>query len=163
MTWRERLGVPENNDRSDTRGTSVTCVTSSVDTEKAESPCLAFDPEHPVVVRARTLLNQTGVRAMVLDGVTTIGLWSDLHGPEIREALRTLGHDRMPVRYLDGSGIPDEYKLRRAEGEPVPVSVLAEMERHPADPWKVRDRMLKELGWCSKRRAGIQSRAGVQI
>jgi integrase len=27
------------------------------------------------------------------------------------------------------------------------MSVLAEMERHPADPWKVRDRMLNEMGW----------------
>lgn len=24
------------------------------------------------------------------------------------------------------------------------------MERHPADPWKVRDRILIEMGWCSK-------------
>jgi hypothetical protein len=24
------------------------------------------------------------------------------------------------------------------------------MERHPADPWKIRDRMLNEMGWCSK-------------
>lgn len=43
------------------------------------------------------------------------------------------------------------YKLRRVEGEPVPIGVLAEMERHTvADPWKIRDRMLSEIGWCSK-------------
>jgi len=40
------------------------------------------------------------------------------------------------------------YKLRRVEGEPVPLSVLTEMEQHPAEPWKVRDRMLNEMGWC---------------
>jgi hypothetical protein len=42
------------------------------------------------------------------------------------------------------------YKVRRVEGEPVPMNVLAEMERRPAEPWKVRDRMLYEMGWCSK-------------
>ncbi len=30
------------------------------------------------------------------------------------------------------------------------MNVLAAMERHPADPWKVRDRMLNEMGWCSE-------------
>ena len=30
------------------------------------------------------------------------------------------------------------------------MNVLAEMERHPDEPWKVRDRMLQEMGWCSK-------------
>jgi hypothetical protein len=28
--------------------------------------------------------------------------------------------------------------------------VLTEMQRHPAEPWKVRDRMLDEMGWRSK-------------
>ena len=36
------------------------------------------------------------------------------------------------------------------EGEPVPMNVLAEMERQPAEPWKVRDRMLNEMGWSPK-------------
>jgi hypothetical protein len=93
---------------------------------------------------------------MLLEGVIAIGVWSHRDGPEIRDALRTLGHERMSVVYLDGAGIPDQYKPRRVEGEPVPVEVLAEMERHPAHPWKVRDHMLKELGWCSKRSAGVQ-------
>lgn len=39
------------------------------------------------------------------------------------------------------------YKLRRVKGQPVPMSVLIEMERHPAGPWKVRDQMLNEMGW----------------
>jgi hypothetical protein len=41
-------------------------------------------------------------------------------------------------------------KLRWVEGEPVPMSVLAEMERRPAEPWKVRDWALKEMGWRLK-------------
>jgi hypothetical protein len=29
------------------------------------------------------------------------------------------------------------------------MNVLAEMERNPAEPWKVRNRMLSMMGWCS--------------
>ena len=52
--------------------------------------------------------------------------------------LRTLDQGHLPARYLDGAGIPLRYKLRRVEGEPVPVSGLAEMERHSAELWKAR-------------------------
>jgi hypothetical protein len=100
-------------------------------------------PDPAELARASAVLNQAGVRIMQLDGVTTIGIWSDLDGAEIRRALRTFGADQLPVRYLDGAGIPPRYKLRRVEGEPVPTNVLAEMERHPDEPWKVRDRMWK--------------------
>ena len=37
---------------------------------------------------------------------------------------------------------------RRADGEPVPMTVLAAIEQHPVDPWNVRDRMLGEMDWC---------------
>jgi hypothetical protein len=30
------------------------------------------------------------------------------------------------------------------------MNVLAAMEQHPAEPWKIRGRMLNETGWCSK-------------
>jgi hypothetical protein len=73
-----------------------------------------------------------------------------LDGPEVRAALRTFGSDRLPIRYLDGAGVPVRYKMRWVEGEPVPMNVLAAMERRPAEPSKVRDRMLNEMGWCSK-------------
>ena len=46
--------------------------------------------------------------------------------------------------------VPLNYKARRVDGEPVPMSVLAEMECRPADPWNARDRKLKGMGWCSK-------------
>jgi hypothetical protein len=39
------------------------------------------------------------------------------------------------------------------------MSVLAEMERHPAEPWAVRDRMLNEMGWCSKGILWAESKA----
>ena len=101
------------------------------------------------MARASAVLNRAGVRIMQLDGVTTIGIWSDLDGPEVRKALRVYGSDRLPIRYLEGAAIPMRYKLRRVEGEPVPRNVLLEMERTPQEPWKVRDRMLQEMGWGS--------------
>ena len=101
------------------------------------------------LARASTVLNRAGVRLMQLDGVTTMGIWSDLDGPVIRRALRTYGSDQLPVRYLDGAGVPIRYKLRRVPGEPVPMNVLIEMEKHPEEPWKVRCRMLQEMGWGS--------------
>ncbi len=86
---------------------------------------------------------------MQLDGVTTIGIWSDLDGPELRKALRAFGSNQLPIRYLDGADVPMRYKLRRVPGEPVPMNVLIEMKRHPEEPWKVRDRMLQEMGWST--------------
>ena len=102
------------------------------------------------MARVAAILNRVGVRIMALEGGAAIGVWSDLNNPEVRAALRTFGSDAPPVRYLDGAGVPMRYKVRRVDGEPVPMNVLAEMERHPAEPWKVRDRMLNETGWCSK-------------
>jgi hypothetical protein len=91
-----------------------------------------------------------GVRIMQLDGVATIGIWSDLDGPKVRAALAVHASHRLPIRYLDGAAVPMRYKLRRVDGEPVPPNVLLEMERSPREPWKVRDRMLQEMGWGSK-------------
>jgi hypothetical protein len=118
----------------------------------AESPEIAADPHSAELARASSVLNRAGVRSMALEGGATIGVWSDLDGPEVRAALRTFGLDRLLLRYLDGAGVPMRYKVRRVNGEPVPMNVLAEMERNPAEPWKVRDRMLNEMGWCPKRK-----------
>jgi hypothetical protein len=116
----------------------------------AESREIEAGPDPAEMARASAVLSRVGVRLMALEGGTTIGLWSDLDGPEVRAALRTFGSDGLPVRYLDGAGVPMRFKVRRVEGEPVPTNVLAEMERQPAEPWKVRDRMLKEMGWRPK-------------
>ncbi len=127
--------------------TSETDSVVFVGATSAESPEIEAGPDPAELVRASGVLNQAGVRIMALEGGATIGVWSDLDGPEVRAALRAFGSDGPAVRYLDGAGIPMRYKLRRVDGEPVPMNVLAAMERHPADPWKVRDRMLNEMGW----------------
>jgi len=122
---------------------------SVASTPAAESPKSHDESDPADLAHASAVLNQAGVRMMHLDGVPTIGIWSDLDGPDIRKALRRLGSDQLPVCYLDGTGVPARYKLRRVGGEPVPMNVLTEMERHPDEPWKVRDRMLQEGKWCS--------------
>ena len=118
---------------------------------KAEALALLSDPDSAELARASAVLGRAGVRIMALAGGATIGVWSDTDGPEVRAALRAFGWDGLPVRYLDGTGVPMRYKARRVDGEPVPMNVLAAMEQHPPDPWKVRDRMLKEMGWRPKR------------
>jgi len=86
------------------------------------------------LARASDLLNRNGVRILQLEGVEAVGVWSDLDGPEVRAALRTLGGEAALIRYLDGDAIPPDFKARWVDGEPVPGDVRAEMERNPADP-----------------------------
>ena len=126
----------------------------------AESSEIYADPDPTELARASMVLNRAGVRLMQLEGVAAIGIWSDLDGPELRRALRTFGADQLPIRYLDGAGVPARYKLRRVAGEPVPMNVLAEMERHQDEPWKVRDRMLREIRWCPMATSWAEWKAG---
>lgn len=55
----------------------------------AESPEIHIDPDPAELSRASAVLNRTGVRLTQLDGVTTIEIWSDLDGPEVRNLWRT--------------------------------------------------------------------------
>ncbi len=113
----------------------------------AKSPEIEAGADPADVERASGVLNLAGVRIMRLDRISTIGLWSDFDGPEVRAALRVLGMEGLSIRYLDGDRVPMLYKVRRVGGEPVPMNVLTEMEREPANPWTVRDRMLRGMGW----------------
>lgn len=83
-----------------------------------ESPKIEAHPAD--IAHASELLNRRGVRIMNLAGGVTIGIWSDLDGPEIRAALRVLEMQERPIRYLDGPGVPIRYKVRRVSGEPGP-------------------------------------------
>lgn len=97
--------------------------------------------------RASEVLQRAGVRLIRLEGAPIVGVWSDLDGPEIRAALYNFRLGGLAIRYLDGDRMPTRYKVRRVNGEPVPLSVLGEMEQNPAEPWKVRDRILKAIAW----------------
>ena len=151
MDWKPKARILANAAGSEPTKTSETVSVVFEGATSAESPEIEAVPDPAELARASGVLNRAGVRIAALDGGATIGVWSDLDGPEVRAALRTFGSERLPLRYLDGAGVPMRYKVRRVDGEPVPMNVLAEMERHPAEPWKVRDRMLNEMGWCSKR------------
>jgi hypothetical protein len=117
---------------------------------KVEALALLSDSDPAELAHASAVLNRAGVRIIALGGRTMIGLWSDLDRPEVRAALRGLGSERLPVRYLDAPGVPLRYKVRRVEGDPVPTTVLAEMKLAEDSPWSVRDRLLKEIAWCAK-------------
>lgn len=103
------------------------------------------------LARASGVLVRAGVRIIAYEDGATIGVWSDLDGPEVRAALRLFGSGALPVRYLDGAGIGMRYRVRRVAGEPIPLNVLAVMEQHPAAPWTIRDRLLLEMGWRGRR------------
>jgi len=148
MDWQPKGGILAEGAASEPTKPSKPSSVGFEGAHSADSPEIETETEH--ARSARRLLNRAGVRIMILENGATIGVWSDLDGPEIRAALRTLGNVYLPVRYLDGAGVPIRYKARSGEGEAVPMNVLAEMERHPAEPWQVRDRMLNEMGWRSK-------------
>ena len=150
MAWKPKARILADTAESEPTKTSETDSVVFVGATSAESPQIEAEPNPAELAGASAVLNRAGVRIMALKGSAAIGVWSDLDGPEVRAALRTFGSDGPPVCYLDGAGIPMRYKLRRVEGEPVPMNVVAEMEQHPAEPWKVRDRMLNEMGWCPK-------------
>ena len=122
-TGKLRLRFPES------AASELQAAIDTLRNSKAEALTLLSDPDPAELALASAVLNRGGVRIMTLESGTTIGIWSDLDGPEIRAALRTLGMDQLPVRYLDGPGIPMRYQVRRVKGEPVPKTLLADMER----------------------------------
>jgi hypothetical protein len=120
----------------------------STSTESAKiSADIPLEPTQEELAQASALLTRAGIRLMRIDGADHVGIWSDLDGPEVRAALLTYGSGQVPIRYLDGDCIPMKYKLRKVPGEPVPINVLIEMEKHPKEPWIIRDRMLEEMNW----------------
>ncbi len=62
------------------------------------------------------LLNQNAVRLME-EGPAgfVVGVWREADSGELREALRVLGLDRYPLRYLDDPDIPARYRAIRPQ------------------------------------------------
>jgi hypothetical protein len=54
-------------------------------TGKVEALALLADPDAAELTRACSVLNRSGVRIMTLEAGATIGVWSDLDGPEVRQ------------------------------------------------------------------------------
>jgi len=102
----------------------------------------------PVDPAALALLNRLDARLLPVESAPdAVGLWSDLDGPDVRSAIRAAGLGDRVVQYLDGQDVPMRYKARKIPGEPVPLSVLAAMEQAEREPWRVRDQMLRAMGW----------------
>jgi hypothetical protein len=120
----------------------------------AESAVIEAGAYATELAGARSILKKFGVRIMSAAQSVSVGVWSDLDGPELRAALADVKLDRLPLRYLDSRGVPLPYKVRAVEGDPIPLSVLLEMERQAAEPWKIRDRMLSEMCWQRKVQRG---------
>ena len=162
MDWKPKKESPSNLMEQQLTEPPVAGFEGFEGATSAESAKTEAQPDPAELTRASGVLNRAGVRSMVLEGGVTIGLWSDLDGPGVREALHTLGADALPLRYLDAADIPDRYKLRRVDGEPVPLSVLSEMERTVAEPWKVRDELLAAMRYTPEpvaaRRIGSKRR-----
>jgi hypothetical protein len=162
MDWKPPAPMPGDSPESEPTKPSKPGSVGFEGATSGESSNIGLEPEPADLARASSVLRQVGVRILNLESVATIGLWSDLDGPDVRTALRVFGSGRMPIRYLDGTDIPMHYKLRRADGEPVPLNVLAEMERRPTDPWIVRDQMLDEMAWRPKRARPNLTRAATR-
>jgi hypothetical protein len=100
--------------------------------------------------QANEYLDRQGVVLIEINDVATMGVWSDRDSRDIRQALLMTGREEMPVKYLDAPDVPEQYKLRRVVGEPVPMSVLRAMQAEPNVPWEVRDRLLAAMKWNRK-------------
>jgi broad specificity phosphatase PhoE len=70
---------------------------------------------------ALRFLSLAGCRIIREDSEIQIGIWEDLDGPEIREAIRAVGLDVHPIVYLESAEVPIRFKKRRtperAKGE----------------------------------------------
>jgi hypothetical protein len=150
MDWKPKAPVLANSAWSEPTKPSKHGSAGFDGATSAESCEAAPDPGPAELARASAVLRRSGIRLLQLEGITTVGIWSDLDGPSVRAALRIFGSAWLPIRYLDGAGVPMRFKLRLVEGEPVPLNVLSEMERQSAAPWSVRDRMLQGMGWRAK-------------
>lgn len=97
------------------------------------------------------VLNRTGTRLIVFAaGDEAVGIWSDLDGPGLRAAIRTLSLGDLPIVYLDSPKCPDVYRVRRVAGQPVPMSVLSAMEDIElagGEGWRIRDTLLRAKRW----------------
>jgi hypothetical protein len=110
----------------------------------------AEEPDIDALTWAGEVFRLNGVRHFFLDGEPVLGVWSDLDGPHIREAMRIFRNEHLPVRYLDGPGIPLRFKARRMKGTPVPLDIVRAMAEAKEAPWEVRDRMLDAISWRAK-------------
>jgi hypothetical protein len=104
-------------------------------TYKSEVLALLAPTDHEIQLAMR-FLNLAGVRIIRRDYDLQIGVWEDLDGVEIRQALRTVGLDAHPIVHLESAGVDLRYNVRRtpdrAKGEPFAAWLTRAEEALPA-------------------------------
>lgn len=95
---------------------------------------------------AEATLFKNGARIIELDGVMTVGIWGDLDSKDLRDAA-AIRFPGTPTSYLDQPDVPAAEKIRKVAGEPLPLSVVSEMEKCHSCPWLKRDELLAAMNW----------------
>lgn len=67
----------------------------------------------PQQTAAMRLLNLAGVRIIRQTSGFVIGIWQDLDGPEVRNAIRLVGMREYPVIHIETANVDTIYKVRR--------------------------------------------------
>lgn len=67
---------------------------------------------NPSTIAAMRLMNVAGCRIIRDQDELRVGVWSDVDGPEIRTALRSLGMQSLPVVHLESADVDVRYKVR---------------------------------------------------
>jgi hypothetical protein len=65
--------------------------------------------------QAEALLQRRHVSTVRVNGISTLVIRSDRDGPAVRLAIQLLELSNVPVRYVDGDGIPPRLQERRRE------------------------------------------------
>ena len=112
LDWQPKAPIIENSPLSEPTKPSKPSSVGFVGSTLGGSPIIQAEPDQAGVQNATALLNAAGVRVMLLDGLITVGIWSDLDALELRAALAVIGMGALPVRLLDGPGVPLRYKVR---------------------------------------------------
>jgi hypothetical protein len=102
--------------------------------------------------RAQRVLAWAGFRILDIGGERCSCVWATRDCAELREALRVAGFCDLPVRFFEGSFVPDEHKLWPVaeEDSELTPDVLDAMERTEAssgEPWVVRDERMAGIRW----------------
>ena len=108
MDWKPTVPILEDSTESEPTKPSKPGSVGFEGATSAESCEIGPEPDPVELARASAVLRRVGVRILRLEGVTTIGLWSDLDGPDVRKALRVFGSNRPTTHRQRVHGRRDE-------------------------------------------------------
>lgn len=154
MNWKPGRILGESPDHEPTKPTKPGSVGFVGVTSAQDAKIREAEVGHDLAAMqgAVALLNAAGCRIIRRPDGFSVGVWSDMDGPEPRAAIATVWPGA-PVVYLDGTRPLDpRYRVRAADDDRrlVPLSIVRAMEEAeaamPGSGWQVRDRLLAERG-----------------